>query len=306
VLFKRLTTAMNPTCIGVEATQNPDESLLDVRPLVWDESFAPGWGKCGASLHTEVPPEYWCITKKDLRCPRVEFKKAAQRGAIKPTDLDPFNPDDEHTGPNIYTCVDQYIRPVTKAAGDMSMALLFHPKGLKCDLFITHAWIEGVFEFINKVLASWPTGKSHAYCCMFSNPQNLNISDLIACPQESPFAKCLRSASHMLVVPNHRASIYTRLWCVYEAFLAYDQDKTIFSARAPFSRQMGTSLSVEVAVYFVVEVGIGCIGAGKDELWRKRQVGMLGFLVLVARASTFFMERASVQHGVRPFSTCLS
>ena len=38
-------------------------------------------------------------------------------------------------------------------------------------------------------------------------------------PLETPFAKALQLASHVLVIPNKSISIYTRLWCVYEAYL---------------------------------------------------------------------------------------
>ena len=66
--------------------------------------------------------------------------------------------------------------PVTAQAGKMSWALMRHPKGLDCDLFISHAWQEGVFEFLSKVLHSWPAGARHVWCCMLANPQHLDIS----------------------------------------------------------------------------------------------------------------------------------
>lgn len=38
---------------------------------------------------------------------------------------------------------EQYIKPVTLQAGKVSWALMQHPHGLDCDLFISHAWQEG-------------------------------------------------------------------------------------------------------------------------------------------------------------------
>ena len=38
---------------------------------------------------------------------------------------------------------EQYIKPVTLQAGKVSWALMQHPDGLDCDLFISHAWQEG-------------------------------------------------------------------------------------------------------------------------------------------------------------------
>jgi len=115
----------------------------------------------------------------------------------------------------------------------MSWALMKHPDGIEGNLFITHAWQEGIFEFISKVLNSWPYGANAAWCCMLANPQNLDIAQLINSPPESPFAKALRVSKYLLVVPNRVDSIYCRLWCAYEAFLAYEWDIDILTATAP-------------------------------------------------------------------------
>jgi len=114
----------------------------------------------------------------------------------------------------------------------MSWALMYHPDGLPCQLFITHAWQEGVYEFLDKAIHSWWSGLAGAYICFLSNPQNLDISDLLRDPGTSPFAMALKRCSHVMVIPNHVGSIYGRLWCSYEAYLAYTQEKTIYTASA--------------------------------------------------------------------------
>ena len=49
------------------------------------------------------------------------------------------------------------------------------------------------------------------YCCLLANPQNLDLSALLNVPpMESPFAKAMQAASHVLVIPNHSVGIYTR------------------------------------------------------------------------------------------------
>jgi len=126
----------------------------------------------------------------------------------------------------------------------MSWALLRNPAGLKCDLFVTHAWIEGIFELIDKLLSSWPRGKNACYVCALSNPQNLNIAELIKTPKDSPFALCLKSASIMLVVPNHHGSIYSRLWCVYEAWFACELEKVILTAVPPIGPRVVRALLI--------------------------------------------------------------
>ena len=45
-------------------------------------------------------------------------------GQIVPTERDPFDLEDVLHGPSMYTVTEQYIKPVTAAAGDMSWALM--------------------------------------------------------------------------------------------------------------------------------------------------------------------------------------
>ncbi|CAK0881830.1 unnamed protein product [Prorocentrum cordatum] len=201
---------------------SPDDRAVESASVVRD----------GASLHREVPMERWCVTKADLKQLRRLVWRAVQEHRIVPTEYDPFDASDDRIGPSVYTVNEQYIKPVTLAAGKASWALMRHPEGLPCQLFVTHGWEEGVFELCDKVLRSWPMGLKHAYVCVLSNPQNLDISALISTPMESPFAKALASATHMLAVPNRVNSIYSRIWCAYEAFLAYTWRKHISTARS--------------------------------------------------------------------------
>eukprot|EP00959_Pyramimonas_sp_CCMP1952_P469610 9495237-Pyramimonas_sp.AAC.1 len=79
-----------------------------------------------------------------------------------------FDPADSAVGPNIYTVIDQLIKPMTRLdgpSGGASYALMHHPNGIECEVFITHAWAEGIYEFIDRVLASWPWHKRGAYAC---------------------------------------------------------------------------------------------------------------------------------------------
>ena len=163
------------------------------------------------ALHEAVTPDRWCVTRSDLMFLRHEVWRAIQTGKIRaPDDGDPFEKSDQQYGPNIHTVNRQYIMPVTEEAGKVSWALMLHPDGLDCDLFISHAWLEGVFEFLSKVLHSWPAGSRHVWCCMLANPQNLDIGSYLQSPSSSPFARALQAATCVLVVPNRHCSIYTR------------------------------------------------------------------------------------------------
>jgi len=209
----------------------------------------------GYQLHHQVPPQRWCVTRADL----VQFKNLVRtwvvEGRVLPGDRDMFDRLDDRIGPCIHTVNQQVIKPVTEKAGRVSWALMLHPDGLECHIFVTHCWQEGIYEFVDKVLHSWLRGANTAYCCMLSNPQNLDIADLISSPRESPFAKALSSSAYMLVVPNERTSIYSRVWCVYEAFLAVSEGKLIFTATAP-APTVPRQVSFVLVVSFILLVAL--------------------------------------------------
>jgi len=195
-----------------------------------------GRAHSGQDLHNRISADRWSITKTDLHRFSREVKAAVVEGKIERTGRDLFDPADTAIGPSIYTVCDQLIKPMTQLGGPSdgaSYALTHHPNGMECDVFITHAWGEGVYEFIDRVIASWPWRKRSAYACMLSNPQNLNIAGLVSDPLTSPFALALKRCTHMIAVPNQNVGIYTRLWCCYEAYLAYVWGKEIHTAWTP-------------------------------------------------------------------------
>ena len=186
------------------------------------------------ALHEAVSPDRWCVTNADLKYLKQQVICAIQQGLIlsaSPTSCDSDDSigseDDVEFGPSIYVVNEQYIKPITAEAGKMSWALMMNPDGLECDLFVSHAWQEGIFEFLSKVLGSWPSAARNAWCCMLANPQNLNIGSMLQSPKTSPFALALQASRHVLVVPNRHTSVYCRLWCGYEAYVASEKAKII-------------------------------------------------------------------------------
>ena len=94
---------------------------------------------------------------------------------------------------------------------------------MRCELFFSHAWDEGVFELIDNALGAWPAGCQGAYICCLSNPQNLNISKLLGSKIESsPFYQILCSdvVKNFVMLSNVNTAIHSRLWCVFEAHYA--------------------------------------------------------------------------------------
>ena len=103
------------------------------------ELLSPKWQGDGLALHQSVAQENWCVTLADLRQFRRLVMHAVDQGLIQPTDRDGFEASDVTGGPSVYTVVEQFIRPLTSRAGNMSWALLKNPSGLPCDVFVTHA-----------------------------------------------------------------------------------------------------------------------------------------------------------------------
>jgi len=158
--------------------------------------------------------------------------------ADNPEFPNPFHSDKE-VGPTIYQVNEQYIKPTTLRAGGMSWALMRHPNGLKCDVFASHAWGEGCFEFIWKVSMNWPRNACGLYCCFLANPQNGDIGTLLGNdPAHSPFARALEACSHVIIVPNRRVSVYSRLWCVFEAHLAMEHHLQIVMPTRPKAKHV--------------------------------------------------------------------
>merc|ERR1712137_84213 len=125
------------------------------------------------------------------------------------------------------------IIPITRTRGEAkSWALMLHPKGLQCDkggrgsqqlTFVSHNWNEGVYEFCSKMLA-YIFKCDLFWICFLANPQAWDSRDLSLLlgsePWQSPFARTLKHADRFYVVPNASESVYKRLWCCYEIFIA--------------------------------------------------------------------------------------
>jgi len=146
----------------------------------------------------------------------------------------------DRLGPNAYQVCEQMIKPHTGEAARVlpfcSYSLQKNPEmGLRCLLFVSHAWAEGIFE-LNKVLGgkAWPPFCEGAYICFLANPQNLDISSLVSCPQASPFYKVLSCKPRaMLMAANSNLPIHSRLWCCLEAFCAIEFEVRVYIVGNP-------------------------------------------------------------------------
>ena len=160
------------------------------------------------------------------------------------------------------------------------------------------------------------------YCCLLANPQNLDIESLLDChPRESPFAKAMQSASHVLVSPNDTVSIYQRLWCVYEIYLATEWKKTcVIPAKPPTSR-ICNMLKWKCVLPSTTGLMLGCVWAivirATQQAVHGRVVdgilcACIGLLVctclvdVVILARAFWLEASCVRSSVfRALRSCL-
>lgn len=185
-------------------------------------------------LHRSIDGQYWGITYDDWGQFMAVVNKFYVDGRIMNAQIGQprHNPNfhDADIGPNFYQVVNHVVKPITAASRGLSWALMCHPTGLRrADVFVSHSWSEGIWEFDRCLRLWWVAHKdSIVWCCCLANPQAWPARRLEALigdgdPQRSPFGKALCAMpERMLLIPNRQVSIYSRLWCVYEAFLAME------------------------------------------------------------------------------------
>jgi hypothetical protein len=209
-------------------------------------------------VHSFLHPQFWGVSRTQLEDFIVQVREAIQKKDITNPSQKECNDmnhpewyydqkkfDNPSIGPKMHAVNAKFIIPRTKN-GDpihtirkLSYSCMVNSlRGLICDLFISHAWDEGVFEFASAVLSTWPQqcAEGGAYICFLSNPQNLLelIGKQIAKPEDSPFYKVLKSGpAMMLMVPNSNTPIHCRLWCVYEAYCSVNLKVTVKIAGDP-------------------------------------------------------------------------
>ena len=235
-------------------------------------------------LHRSVPPQKWCITRAELEEFVQVVHSAWRSGEIPMSQPNALHWDPAH-GPNLYdvnTCV---VKPMTLAMGGASYALMKHPQGLDCEVFVSHSWHGGIFHLRRGIRLAWPQlyRRRNLYCCLLSNPQNLDLDEFIGGRlSESAFALALQSASHLLVVPNPSIGVYSRLWCVFEAYLGAQWNKIYLLPVVPTPQETCRSWSRAVGVPML---GAFVVGVPVSLILRiyERHTGLFSWLEFVYR-----------------------
>jgi len=198
-----------------------------------------------------LPPAMWGISKAQFQEFVKAVKVAHQGGVIintTPRGKEEYKQavfDDPKVGPNMHQVnkwvIEEQRRHKTLPGVSYAVGKNLKTGGLRCALFFSHAWDEGIYEFAENALAAWPDDCEGAYICCLSNPQEeaiakyvmgevsiSNLDRLMATDSgsvagQSPFEKVLNATpppKAMIMLANRNTPIHTRLWCVLEAHIA--------------------------------------------------------------------------------------
>jgi hypothetical protein len=221
--------------LGLEGEGNvdaPERLTLLERQAIMIEVARRGGEDGALYAHSTLSPFYWGISRSQFFDFVALVRSSVQNGSI--VNLTPENAPFysaekfETVGPNAYQVCNQRIKPLTDASAMVlplcSYALQQNPAaGQECNLFLSHAWSEGVFELAHTLETAWREEYVGAYVCFLANPQNLDISVLVSTPETSPFYRLLNARPRsMTMAANSNDPIHSRLWCCLEAFCSVE------------------------------------------------------------------------------------
>jgi len=124
----------------------------------------------------------------------------------------------------MYEVVTEIIKPMTAGTGTGYALLCNRDAPKRATVMVSHAWQENFEQFLITVEQSGVKGPF--WICSFCIYQNEDIDAVTIQKQlgynlsNGPFSTVLRQSDRMLVVITSSCDIYTRLWCVYEMFVA--------------------------------------------------------------------------------------
>ena len=169
-------------------------------------------------------PEMWGITLKQLR-------EVLRDEAFAPAQTSAYGGERIGGGMTMYEVVEKIIKPKTQGKGMGYSLLVNQDKPLCAKVMVSHAWGEDFEQFLVALARSRSTGPF--WICAFSIYQNEDIPRLTIAeqlgphPSTGPFSTVLKQCSNMIAIVTPDCDIYTRLWCVYEMFMAIQLGVTI-------------------------------------------------------------------------------
>lgn len=150
-------------------------------------------------------------------------------------------------GFNMYDVAKHIIKPATQGKGMGYSLMKNQDKPLKANIMISHAWSEDYESFIQAIEDSGETGPF--WVCAFAIYQPEDIPELTIekqlgeDPKRGPFTVVLSQASKMLGIVTRSCDIYTRLWCVYEIYVAISYNvpiNIVYTSEKQGDKTLGT------------------------------------------------------------------
>jgi len=218
---------------GIDEIMHPSLSKVPGEAMfkVWDRASLPPRPIIGSSLQFEQRTKSFNIEEaRKLYGENLEFDGQKQKdlgpefwGITYEQLLEVQTLNGYNTEMSMHDVVNM-IKLMTKGTG-MGYALFLNSyKPLRAKQMVSHAWGERYSDFVNALKDQADTGPF--WVCAFAIYQNEDIPNLTITKQlgndflRGPFATVLKQATGMIAVFTPAADIYTRLWCVFEMFVA--------------------------------------------------------------------------------------
>lgn len=125
---------------------------------------------------------------------------------------------------SMYDVVNTIVKPKTEGTGMGYALYLNHDNPLRAKVMVSHAWGENYSQFLTTLRQSRSDGPF--WVCAMSICQNDDVESVTIekqlgpDPQYGPFATVLKQADSMVAIMTQSCDIYTRLWCVFEIYIA--------------------------------------------------------------------------------------
>lgn len=128
---------------------------------------------------------------------------------------------DELTSATVRTVTQALILPSCEQSGKAYARVLNEDRPCDPNVFVCHAWDENFSEFVASVNQAFKDRdiEPRLWISAFALLQTRRRTPMTR-PDNAPFAVVLKSTEHMLVVHNRQVDIYTRLWPLWEMYLA--------------------------------------------------------------------------------------
>jgi len=136
---------------------------------------------------------------------------------------------DRYGSANMRVIVAEIIEPLCETSQLSYARIVNQSQPLEVTVFVSHCWDENFQDFVSSVnhtFKHW-AHPPNLWICAFALYQTKDrnlIADQVATGKglhEAPFTKALRAAQTILVVRNTAVDIYSRIWPIWEIYLAY-------------------------------------------------------------------------------------